>query len=120
MRARQQHLKNLSEIFDLDLEFLKRRYGSLVQMETRGHKLAEDYCNGDIDSDMWDKHLDLFSKAIQEFFKDAKNRKAVQNIRFNGDPRGYFLKLEDSFVRDNKIIIETDWGGYGILCPKGV
>lgn len=120
MRARQEHLKRMSVVFGVPLEYLKRRYGSLIQMETRGHKLAEDYCNGDIDSDMWDKHLDLFRKAIQEFFKDAKNRKAVQNLKLNGDPRGYFLKIEDSFMRESRSVLQTDLGGYGILCPEDV
>lgn len=122
MRARQQHLKNLSEIFDLDLEFLKRRYTALKTMELSGHKLTERYCNGEIDYDHYKKQLDMFKNSISEFFKHAKNRDAVENILFNGDPRGYFLKLRDNYLINNKLksSIETDWGGYGILCPEDV
>lgn len=119
MKARQDHLKRMSVVFGLPMEYLKRRYGSLVQIETRGHKLAEDYCNGDINSEQFDKHLSLVTKQLRVFFKDAKNRKAVQSLRLNGDPRGYFLKLEDSFMHETRAVLKTDWGGYGILCPEG-
>ena len=35
-------------------------------------------------------------------------------------PEDSFLKIPDEYVRENKLKIETDWGGYGILCPEGV
>ena len=38
-------------------------------------------------------------------------------IFLNGDPRGYALKIKDDFIRDNKVNIYKDWGGYGIFAP---
>ena len=35
----------------------------------------------------------------------------------NGDPRGYALKIDDSYVKKFNLKIERDWGGYGIIAP---
>jgi hypothetical protein len=39
-------------------------------------------------------------------------------IFLNGDARGYALKIQDDYVRDNNLDIHKDWGGYGILAPE--
>lgn len=38
-------------------------------------------------------------------------------IFLNRDPRGYALKIDDSWTRVNAMNIYKDWGGYGILAP---
>lgn len=35
----------------------------------------------------------------------------------NGDPRGYALKIDDGWMRENRPALHTDWGGYGIIAP---
>lgn len=35
----------------------------------------------------------------------------------NGDARGYALKIEDNYMRENNIVLFQDWGGYGIIAP---
>lgn len=78
------------------------------------HKIALDYCNGNIDEDHYDKatqrtmhKLDL----ILHFYRDNIP------VFINSDPRGYALKIDDSYIRDNNIVIERDWGGYGLIAP---
>jgi hypothetical protein len=42
-------------------------------------------------------------------------------IRFNGDPRGYALKIHDGWMvanRDRSARIARDWGGYGLIAPE--
>lgn len=47
--------------------------------------------------------------GIDEFFP----------VFFNGDPRGYALKIEDSWMRSHPDAkLHQDWGGYGILAPE--
>lgn len=42
-------------------------------------------------------------------------------IFFNHDPRGYSLKIKDSYMKEywekTGAKIEADWGGYGIIAP---
>jgi hypothetical protein len=49
--------------------------------------------------------------------------KGTARIYFNGDPRGYALKIEDSWIHDQRRAgndlprLVSDWGGYGIVAP---
>lgn len=38
---------------------------------------------------------------------------ATDRVWFNGDPRGYALKVD---LRDGETL-HRDWGGYGIIAP---
>lgn len=114
MRARQNHIKNLSVIFGIPIEKMRRIYSGLLLTEKRGHELAEQYCNGEITAEHWEDNAELIEKSL----KDKLGKKIP--ILLNGDPRGYFLKIPDEYVRKNKLKIYTDWGGYGILCPESL
>ena len=102
MRARQEHLKNLSKIFNIPIDKMKLIYPGIMLTEKRGHQLAEQYCNGDITAEHWEHNLDLIRESLKEKLGDKIP------ILLNGDPRGYFLKIEDSYVRKNKLKIDTD------------
>jgi len=39
-------------------------------------------------------------------------------VFINGDPRGYALKINDKYVRENQLRIYSDMGGYGIIAPE--
>ena len=41
----------------------------------------------------------------------------ISNIFVNGDCRGYALKIDDKYIRENNIKLHCDWGGYGIIAP---
>lgn len=118
LRAR--HLKNLEALFGIKGELLKVCYKSLKDIEHAGHRLAERYCNGEgIDSTNVEEYEEKLKRNLLATLKYAR-QDVVREIQFNWDPRGHFLKLSDEYVRKNKVQIETDWGGYGIICPEGI
>ena len=85
------------------------------RLEVRAHKMAEDYCNGLIESDDW---LDKKEKNILKALDRLLNFRAQGiPVIVNGDPRGYALKIDDEYVREHNLDIHRDWGGYGILAP---
>ena len=113
---RTKHLTNLSVIFGLTYDMTKIVFKHLKAIEMNGHKLSLDYCNGDIESEAFEKEIVELKIKLHKLLPEL----VTKNMFFNSDPRGYFLKLEDEFVRQNNINIERDWGGYGIICPEGV
>lgn len=103
------NLKPFPETYPTDL--CKR----LHRIETKAHRIAEDYCNGIIE----EQDVDKVETRLLKRLDDILNYKAQGiPIMFNGDPRGYTLKIESNYVRDNNIDIYKDWGGYGIICPE--
>jgi len=101
----QKHGNNLKAIFNLNIDSIKL-CKQLFRLENKAHRLAEDNCNGitdNIESDT-NKIIDKVKKILN-----------TNEVFFNGDPRGYALKLCDQFSKDK--IIHKDWGGYGIIAP---
>ena len=111
---RMKHIEQLAAIFNMPYADMKVVYHKLKTLESRGHRLAEDHCNG-VDSESFDEKLDDIRKVLRSLLPDSDVKK---NIHLNTDPRGYFLKIDDEFTRRNKLAIHTDWGGYGIICPS--
>jgi hypothetical protein len=117
--AKARHINNLATLFGLKPEFTADLYKHLQRIERDGHKLAERYCNGDVDSAHVETCTAKLKSNLLATLSYAK-QDVVRQLQFNFDPRGYFLKLNDDYMRANKIEIYTDWGGYGIICPEGV
>jgi hypothetical protein len=90
-------------------------WNKLCKLERRAKKLAEDQCNKPLPIGYIERTevniLDQLDALLG--FKDAK-----VPVFCNGDPRGYALKIEDSYVRDKDVDIYRDLGGYGIICPE--
>lgn len=93
-------------------------------IEHRAHWIAEDYCNGvatkaetkngpDISSEDFIEHWTAKIKA--DLIKVLGQTNVP--IKINWDPRGYALKIDDQYVRNQKLEIYRDWGGYGIIAP---
>ena len=113
-----EHGKNLKRVFNLDSSIDEVKLcKALFRIENKAHSIAEDFCNYGYESEeeteaIIDNILNKVDKLLN--FKN-------QNIPvfFNGDPRGYTLKIEDSYMRDNKIYpFYSDWGNYGIIAPS--
>lgn len=105
------HGMDLIKIFGLDpktdpVALCKR----LKRIETSMHRTAENYCNGLINCDQWEKAEE---NAIQQLTKILG--KAPYHIQ--GDPRGKILLLEDDYVAKNNLTIFRNLGGYGVICP---
>lgn len=119
MKAKQReriwrHGKQLNEIFKTDvapIELCKK----LHRIETEAHRKATDYCNGDISTDEWEQYTE---KALSRIDKILNFSKKEIPVFINGDARGYALKIRDEYIRENRITIHQDWGGYGILAPE--
>jgi hypothetical protein len=116
---RAKHLKNLSVIFGIEGELLEVCFRSLKDIEHAGRIAATKYCNGELTENERTFYLNKLKNNFLASLKYAKSG-AVNNCFFNWDPRGYFLKINDSYIRENNLIIETDWGGFGIICPEGI
>jgi hypothetical protein len=85
------------------------------RIEARARRLAEEFCNGAIDIDEWEKYKDAILSSLDKVLNFKK-----QNIPVfcNGDPRGYILKIKSEYVRKHTLKIYNDWGGYGIIAPE--
>ena len=82
----------------------------LRRIETKLHRLTEDWCNGDIDESYYTTrgiHYINQARALLNY--------STSVIFLNGDPRGYALKTTEDFA--DKHNLPCDWGGYGILAP---
>jgi hypothetical protein len=114
------HGEDLKRIFKLDpsidpVKLCKQ----LFRLENKAHRLAEDGCNGVI----YDTEPQA-EKILKKVYKILNIDKSVdhqyEKIFFNGDPRGYALKLSTQYtryIRSCNINIHQDWGGYGIIAP---
>ena len=106
------HGQDLKTVFNLDpntdpVQLSKR----LFRLENKAHRLAVDFCNGDIDQLTWDSEASKILDKVQAILKYKKN------IFVNGDARGYALKIDDNYIRSNNFNIYRDFGGYGIIAP---
>ncbi len=106
------HGEDLKRIFGLSLQDPVRLCKSLLRLENKAHRITEDYANGKISTDDIDKKLKPIEKAMDKLLHNT-NKKVPTFI--NQDPRGYALKIEDSYARN--LQIHRDWGGYGIIAP---
>lgn len=110
-----QHGLNLLEIFKAapqvdPLDLCKK----LRRLEFQGHALAERVCNGEIYADDHDRAKDLILAKVDKLLNF---RQSGIPVFLNTDPRGYALKIDDSYMREHKLRLATDWGGYGLIAP---
>jgi hypothetical protein len=108
-----QHGANLNKIFNTkynNIELSKK----VFRLENKANKIAVDYCNGNIDLDQWEIEKDIILKRLNKILDFSSKNIPVF---FNGDSRGYSLKIDDDYVRKNNIDIYKDFGGYGIIAP---
>lgn len=111
-QAIKSHLYDLSKVFGKYISF--HDFSRLKEIEKEGHAMAEAYCNGTIDSDEYDKEERRMMREIGTLTLASDGI-----IHLNGDPRGYFLKINNEWIRENcRDFGHKDWGGYGIVCPE--
>lgn len=90
----------------------------LRRIETLASRNAVNYCNGAIDTDSYDTERDAVFNRLCKVLGLADDDNPKRDwLKINGDPRGYALKIRDHVMRDHKLTLHTDWGGYGILAP---
>jgi hypothetical protein len=84
----------------------------LFKLEQQAHKAAEDYCNGVIQLEVWDRITTSIETQVFILMPSLKG------FFINGDPRGYALKIKTETMLKENYPLTRDWGGYGILSPE--
>ena len=112
-----EHGKNLKRVFNLDSSIDEIKLcKALFKIENKAHQLAEHFCSFYEDEEKQQKIIDDILNKVDKLL-NFKN----QNIPvfFNGDCRGFTLKIDSEYMRDNKIYpFYSDWGGFGIIAPS--
>jgi hypothetical protein len=113
-----EHGKDLKRVFNLDSSIDEVKLcKALFRIENKAHSIAEDFCNGiECTEEEQEKIIDDILNKVDKLL----NFKS-QNIPvfFNGDPRGFTLKIDDEYMRKNKIYsFYSDLGGFGIIAPS--
>ena len=109
------HGEQLKKVFNLPEETdpiklcrTVRRYEKVL------NQLATDSCNGLISLEYEEKK----SEKVLNLLNGVLNfRKQNIPVFYNGDCRGYALKIKDDYVRENNLNIKRDWGGFGLIAP---
>ena len=107
-----QHGQRLNNLFNTNInnvELCKK----LFRLENRVHRLAEDFCNGYIQYEEFDKDSDIYIEEVANILGTEES-----NIFINGDPRGYAIKFTQEFTNENIKNMYRDLGGYGIVAPS--
>lgn len=118
-KAIRKHGEDLNRLFNTELDPIVL-CKKLHSIEIRAHKLAEDYCNGLIETSDWE---DVSGKVLSQVNNILHYRESGVPVFFNGDPRGYALKIDETWVKNKRNSfgfspIYQDWGGYGIIAPE--
>lgn len=111
----QKHGEQLNAIFNTNMDPVAL-CKKLFSLENKMSHANEQYSNGDIDTGQHDKiEQDILTKVDK--ILGFKSKKVP--VFVNSDPRGYALKIDDEWVKNNrdKTPIYTDMGGYGIITP---
>jgi len=110
----EKHGNDLKTIFNLDMDAIQLSK-KVHMIEVKAARIALDYCNVNIDMEAKEKAEEAILKALDKVLNFTAQSIPVF---FNGDPRGYTLKIDDAYVRANNLDIHRDFGGYGILAPE--
>jgi hypothetical protein len=100
---------------------------ALRRLEARGAALALRLCNGpefpteDSADKISEAILSRVSHLLGNYVYNDKEKVRITRVPIfvNRDPRGYALKICDSWMQEHgNPLSQRDWGGYGILAPE--
>ena len=126
-RARQ-YGEALQRLFPATLAYTPESlFRRLRRLECRISRMNERDCSvsprNDAQAEDWAREYEDACERVKSLLwgKAATHSPdGVPRIRFNGDPRGYALKIDDAWMHENRDAargIKRDWGGYGLLAP---
>lgn len=114
-KAIHQHGLDLLAIFPNAIEKDPvKLYKKLFSLENKAHRLAEDYCNGAYDCETIDEQIMPILARVSLILFGGVSKK-TSPVFFNGDCRGYALKINETFIQGKNI--SRNFGGYAILAP---
>jgi len=113
-----QHGKDLKRVFNLDSSIDEVKLcKALFKIENKAHSIAEDFCNYGYESE--EQTEAIIDEILNKVDKLLNFKSQNIPVFFNGDPRGFTLKIDSDYMRDNKIYsFYSDWGNYGIIAPS--
>jgi hypothetical protein len=90
----------------------------LRRLEARGAAIGLRLCNGPEypTEDAADIKTDTLLDKVNTLL--GNTARPLVPVFINRDPRGYALKIQEEWVRTNKVAIRQDWGGYGLIAPE--
>ena len=109
------HGNQLISLFNLYIDPVKL-CRALRRLEMEADKYNTRYCNGEMEMEVHEELTADIETKVKRLFGNSE--KFNEAFYFNGDPRGYALKLQDEWTRANAPDLYKDWGGYGILAPE--
>jgi len=121
-----QHGENLNKIFNTGIDNITL-CKKLLKIERKAHRATTNLCNTnnlyfsqitfyDL-TESTEQEIDIFFDAIRKSVIKILGEKSKECTFINFDPRGYAIKIKDTYIKENNIRIEQDWGGYGIIAP---
>jgi len=127
----EEHGANLNAIFNTGIDNIKL-CKKLFRLERKAHHAATCLCNTntldllelnqytgyDVKQATEEEQDAFFDKILTRVDKILHFKEKMIPVFINHDPRGYALKIKESYVREYKLKIHQDFGGYGILAPE--
>jgi hypothetical protein len=105
------HGNQLNAIFNTGIEPIAL-CKKLHRLELKANRIATDWCNGVIDSE----NIDRYTEPIMQLVRKILGTK--YSIVFNGDARGYALKIPSKVMAEHNLKLHQDWGSNGIISPE--
>lgn len=97
----------------------------LRKLEGQAAAIALRLCNGpeyenpDVPDTLLDKIKDKVNDLLGNNGEEwGARREPPVPVFINRDPRGYALKIDDAWMREHRVALHQDWGGYGIIAPE--
>lgn len=129
----EKHGQNLNAIFQTQFDNITL-CKKLLRIENKAHRATTCLCNTntldlmelnqftgyDVKQATEEEQDLFFDKIIKSLDKILNFKRRGVPVFINHDPRGYALKIHDSWVTGYKSKggnIYSDWGGFGILAP---
>lgn len=106
----EKHGNNLNAIFNTGIDPVKL-CKSLRRLEFKANKIATDWCNGVIDTENIEPYIAPVMQSVKKILGDKIP------VVFNGDARGYALKIDSEVMTAKNINLYQDWGNNGIIAP---
>jgi hypothetical protein len=111
----EKHGANLNALFNTGLDNVKLAK-KVYSLENKLHYIATDYCNGNLSGDDMGWKLES-GKILEKLDKILGFVSKKIPVFANADCRGYSLKINDDYIKENNVTIYRDFGGYGIIAP---
>jgi hemoglobin-like flavoprotein len=106
-----QHGQRLNNLFNTNLDNVSL-CKKLFRLENSAHNITTHYCNGYVEYDHFQYKTESILQQVAKILGTDES-----NLFINGDARGYAIKFNHNFTKDNIKNMYQDMGGYGIVAP---